>query len=169
MLAGLLRYYCLAFAKILNCPCGSNNITLRGNVVRDIISHGTGYGVSAYYFDEGSHDCLVEGNISISVPRPTHNHICHDIIMRDNVFIHDGDMTLSFQRSSNHIFTGNKLITGGELIINQPNALDVWEDNVIVRAVSNCSIIERLGSTLGETKYIFIESAYSRYLASVVL
>ena len=116
---------------------GSNNITLRGNVVRDIISHGTGYGVSAYYFDEGSYDCLVEGNISIGVPRPTHNHICHDIIMRDNAFIHDGDMTLSFQRSSNYIFTGNKLIIGGELIINQPNALDVWKDNVIFRDMMN--------------------------------
>jgi hypothetical protein len=110
---------------------GGDNIILRRNVVRDIVSHGAGYGVSAYYFDEGAHDCIAEGNVSIGVPRPTHNHICHDIIMRDNLFIHDGDMILSFQNSANYTFSGNTIITGGKLTIGQPNALKVWEDNLI--------------------------------------
>jgi hypothetical protein len=110
---------------------GGDNIILRRNVVRDIVSQGTGYGVSAYYFDEGAHDCIAEGNVSIGVPRPTHNHICYDIIMRDNLFIYDGDMTLSFQNSANYTFSGNTVITGGTLTIGQPNALKVWEDNLI--------------------------------------
>ena len=84
---------------------------MRGNVARDITEVGTGYGVSSYYLDEGSHDCIVENNVSINVARPTHNHIARNSIIRDNVFISEEDMTLSFQSSAKFRFEGNTLIT----------------------------------------------------------
>ena len=90
---------------------------LRGNMVRDIVKMGEGYGVSAYYLDEGAHDCVVERNVSMGVERPTHNHIARNMIIRDNVFIADQDMTLSFQRSADCAFTGNTLFVPGKITI----------------------------------------------------
>ena len=69
------------------------------NIVRDVVKMGEGYGVSSYYLDEGAQDCLVERNVSVGVERPIHNHIVSDVIVRDNVFIAETNMTLSFPRS----------------------------------------------------------------------
>jgi len=110
---------------------GVSNCILRGNVARDISESGTGYGVSSYYLDEGSHDCTVENNVSIGVARPIHNHIARNSIIRDNVFIADGDMTLSFQSSAKFSFINNTLITPGKIKITSPNAITLWKDNKI--------------------------------------
>ena len=110
---------------------GVSSCILRGNVVRDLTESGTGYGVSSYYLDEGSHDCIVEQNISIGVARPTHNHIARNSIIRDNVFITDEDMTLSFQSSAKYTFERNTLIALGRIRITSPNAIAIWKDNKI--------------------------------------
>jgi hypothetical protein len=109
------------------------NCILRRNIVRDIVEFGKGFGVSAYYLDEGAHDCIVEHNVSIGVGRPTHNHIARNITIRDNVFIVDKDMQLSFQRSANCTFERNVLVAPGQIVINQPNAIKIWKDNVLFR------------------------------------
>ena len=83
---------------------------LRRNMVRDIVEFGKGFGVSAYYLDEGADDCIVEQNVSVGVGRPTHNHIARNITIRDNVFIAEKDMQLSFQRSANCAFEHNTLV-----------------------------------------------------------
>jgi hypothetical protein len=75
---------------------GVTNCTLRGNMVRDIVKMGEGYGVSSYYLDEGARDCLIEHNVSVGVTRPMHNHIATNTIIRDNVFISEGETMLSF-------------------------------------------------------------------------
>jgi hypothetical protein len=106
---------------------------LRANVVRDVVKQGEGYGVSAFYLDEGATDTIVERNISIGVTRPTHNHIATRAVIRDNVFIADQDMTLSFQRSAGVIFTGNTLYVPGKLEIVRPNAIVQWADNLVYR------------------------------------
>ena len=106
---------------------------IRGNLVRDIVAVGKGFGVSAYYFDEGASDGIVERNISIGVGRPTHNHIAWNITYRDNVFITDGDMAISFQRSANCHFIRNTLVAPGRINMVQPNAIKTWKDNVVYR------------------------------------
>jgi hypothetical protein len=106
---------------------------LRGNVVRDVVKLGEGYGVSAYYLDEGAEDSVVERNVSMGVERPTHNHIARNVIIRDNVFVADADMTLSFPRSRDCTFTGNTLFVSGKLNIPQPNAIKSWTNNIIYR------------------------------------
>jgi hypothetical protein len=110
---------------------GVSNCILRGNVARDISESGTGYGVSSYYLDEGSHDCTVENNVSIGVARPVHNHIARNSIIRNNVFIAEGDMTLSFQSSAKFSFINNTLITMGKIKITSPNAITLWKENKI--------------------------------------
>jgi len=104
---------------------------IRGNVVRDIRPNGAGFGASGYYLDEGSYDCVIENNVSYNVARPTHNHITRGTIVRNNVFISEEDMTVSFQRSENMTFSGNTLYVKGKLRVADRNAAKVWEDNCI--------------------------------------
>ena len=106
---------------------------LRGNLVRDVVEQGKGYSASAYYLDEQSRDCLVERNVAIGVPMPTHNHISRDLVFRDNVFIVEKNMKLSFARSANCTFERNMLFVPGKLTISTPNAIATWKDNVVFR------------------------------------
>lgn len=106
---------------------------IRGNMVRDVRPNGQGFGASAYYLDEGSYDCIIEKNVSFNVARPTHNHITRGTIIRDNVFISDEDMTVSFQSSENVTFTGNSLYVKGKLRASFRNAAKTWENNRIFR------------------------------------
>jgi hypothetical protein len=106
---------------------------IRGNVVRDVVQVGSGFGASAYYLDEGAKDCIVERNVAIGVPMPTHNHITRNVIVRDNVFISDTDMTVSFQRSVGCTFERNTLYVPGKLNVRQANAITSWAGNVIYR------------------------------------
>jgi hypothetical protein len=110
---------------------GASKCIFRGNVARDIIKFGPGSGVISYYLDEDSHDCIVEKNVSIGVAMPTHNHIASNSIIRDNVFIADEDITLSFQSSAQMAFTGNTLITPGKILITKPDAITTWKGNKI--------------------------------------
>lgn len=112
---------------------GMRNSILRGNMVRDVVKIGEGYGVSSYYLDEGARDCIVERNVSIGVDRPTHNHITRDLIIRDNVFIAETDMTLSFQRSAGCTFERNTLFVPGKITLSQPGAIKCWTNNVVFR------------------------------------
>ena len=77
---------------------GGKGHVIRRNVARDIVEVGKGYGVSSYYLDEKCRDCVVERNFSIGVARPAHNHMTLNCTLRDNVFVYDGDMDLSFAR-----------------------------------------------------------------------
>lgn len=112
---------------------GMSNCILRGNLVRDVVKMGEGYGVSSYYLDEGARDCIVERNVSLGVERPTHNHIARDLVIRDNVFIAEQNMTLSFARSGGCSFQGNTLFAPGEITVSQPGAIKVWAHNVVFR------------------------------------
>jgi hypothetical protein len=108
---------------------GANNCIMRGNVARDIKVAGTGHGARSYYLDEGSYDCIVENNVSIGVLEPTHNHIARNSVIRNNLFIADDDISLTFQRSAGITFSGNTIITPGRVIIESPGAIIKWEGN----------------------------------------
>ena len=112
---------------------GMKKCVLRGNVVRDVVKMGEGYGVSSYYLDEGAADCVVERNVSVGVERPTHNHIACDLVIRDNVFIAETNMTLSFARSRRCVFTGNTLFAPGTVTVSPPNAITLWTNNLVIR------------------------------------
>ncbi len=110
---------------------------LRGNMVRDVVKMGEGYGISSYYLDEGAQDSIIERNVSIGVERPIHNHIASRTLIRDNVFIAEAGMTLSFERSRDITFQGNTLFVPGELQIRPPGAIKVWTNNVVYRGGVN--------------------------------
>jgi hypothetical protein len=118
---------------------GMANCILRGNIVRDVVKMGEGYGVSSYYLDEGAQGCIVERNVSIGVERPVHNHIARNLIIRDNVFSAETNMVLSFQRSASCTFTGNTLYVPGKLSINQPSAIKTWTHNAIIQGAPSAA------------------------------
>ena len=108
----------------------AKNTVLRGNVARDIPDTG-GYGSSSYYLDERSEGCIVEGNLSVNVQRPSHNHMALKNIIRNNVFIHEGDMRLTFPKSTEHTMEGNVLYATGKIRIDNPAAVTAWKNNIL--------------------------------------
>ena len=108
-----------------------NHSVLRRNVVRDVVEIGKGYGASAYYLDEGSHDCVIERNVAVGVPVPVHNHITARLLIRDNVFLSDAGMKISFPRSGDCTFTGNTLFAGGTITVTPPHAVTNWSGNTL--------------------------------------
>ncbi len=102
---------------------------LRGNVARDIVDTG-GYGASAYYLDERSTGCLVERNLSLRVARPLHNHMATNNVIRENVFIVQGDAKLTFPRSKDFTLSGNILYATGRIRVEGVNAVTNWTRNI---------------------------------------
>jgi hypothetical protein len=105
-------------------------IVMRGNFIRDIIDTG-GYGASAYYLDEQAEDCLVEGNLSIGVVRPSHNHMAKNNTIRNNIFISDTDASLTFPRSSNYIFEKNIIWAKGTISFDNREAITTFQNNIL--------------------------------------
>jgi hypothetical protein len=111
------------------CFAGKGLI-LRGNYIRDIIDTG-GYGASAYYLDERSEGCLVEGNLSVGIVRPSHNHMAKRNTIRNNVFISEKDARLTFPKSSGYTVEKNIISSKGKVIIENPDAIKTLRNNVL--------------------------------------
>jgi hypothetical protein len=108
-------------------------LVLRGNFIRDIIDAG-GYGASAYYLDERSEDCLVEGNLSVGIVRPSHNHMAKNNTVRNNVFISNEDARLTFPKSSNYTVEKNIICAKGKIVLENPDAITRLRNNVLFSA-----------------------------------
>lgn len=108
----------------------SAEVVLRGNYAHDINAT-PGYPVSAYYLDELAEGCLVEKNLAVNVAWPAHNHIGVGNTLRNNVFVHDGDMKLTFQSSTGYTVERNVIVAGGEIVLANPDALDTVSANVL--------------------------------------
>lgn len=105
-------------------------VTVRGNFVRDIAEVG-GYGSSAYYLDEQAEGCLVEGNLSLRVPRPSHNHMARNNTIRNNVFVCEENATLTFPRSEGFRFERNVIVAPGKVTFSNPAAITEATANII--------------------------------------
>jgi hypothetical protein len=109
---------------------GGKNLILRGNYIHDIIDTG-GYGASAYYLDEQSEGCLVEGNLSVNVMRPSHNHMARGNTIRNNVFVNDGDLRLTWPKSSDYRFEKNILWAKGKIVFDNREGITTLAGNVL--------------------------------------
>jgi hypothetical protein len=108
-------------------------LVLKGNYIRDIIDTG-GYGASAYYLDERSENCLVEGNLSVGIARPSHNHMAKNNTIRGNVFVCNGDARITFPKSSNYVFESNVIYARGNILFENPDAITTLRNNVLFGA-----------------------------------
>ena len=109
---------------------------MRGNVARDITPNGKGFGASAYYYDEGATDSVVERNVAIGVARPVHHHMTRNTQVHDNVFVSDGDMSISFQNSIGATFERNTCVLAGKFNVGFPEAVRSWTGNRVYRTLS---------------------------------
>jgi hypothetical protein len=109
-------------------------VTVRGNFIRDIADTG-GYGASAYYLDEQAEDCLVEGNLSLRVKRPSHNHMAKRNTLRNNVFVVDGDASITFPRSADYRLEKNVIVAKGKITFSNPEGIAAFPDNVLFSGV----------------------------------
>ena len=108
-------------------------LVLKGNLIRDIVDTG-GYGASAYYLDERSENCLVEGNLSINIGRPSHNHMAKNNTIRGNVFVCDADARITFPKSSGYVFEKNVIYAKGKITFENPDAIVTLRNNVLFGA-----------------------------------
>jgi len=92
----------------------AGHVTVRGNLVEQIVDTG-GYGASAYYLDEQAHDCLVQGNVSVGIVRPSQNHMAHRNTIEGNLFLNAGNMRMDFARSDGYVVRDNVLDASGSL------------------------------------------------------
>jgi len=111
------------------CFAGKD-LVLRGNFIRDIVDTG-GYGASAYYLDERSENCLVEGNLSVGIVRPSHNHMAKGNTIRNNVFICDKNARITLPRSSDFTFEHNIIRAEGQIVLENPDAITTMRNNVL--------------------------------------
>jgi hypothetical protein len=109
---------------------GGKNLVLSGNFIYDITDTG-GYGASAYYLDEQCEGCVVEKNLSIGVVRPSHNHMARNNTIRNNVFVSEGDMQITFPRSSGYTFEKNVLYAQGKITFDNHEAVTKTGGNVL--------------------------------------
>ena len=107
-------------------------VSFGGNVVRDVVQVGQGFGVSAYYLDEGARDCIVECNVSVGVVWLTHNHIVqrHDPRQRVHRGTGHGAVVSIVRRIR---FRAQYAFAPGKITIIQPNGIKSWKGNVIFR------------------------------------
>ncbi len=129
------------------CFAGKD-LVLRGNFIHDIIDTG-GYGASAYYLDERSEDCLVEGNLSVGIVRPSHNHMALKNTIRNNVFVSGQDAKFTFPRSSGYVFEKNVICAKGKIVFENPDAMTTFRDNVLFSAEGTveCHKLEKYNKT----------------------
>lgn len=100
---------------------------LRDNVARDI----TASDAHAYYLDEQSENCVVEGNLAVGCGWPSHNHMARRNVIRNNIFVHAGDMVLTFPKCEEFALERNVLWAQGTILIRQFDAIESMSDNII--------------------------------------
>lgn len=132
IIEGNLLYDCM---KVLHDGAaiyvfGAKNSVLRGNLARDFADSG-GYGASAYYLDEQCSGCVVEGNVSLRVNWPSQNHMATNNIIRDNLFVVEGDAKIAFARSTEYTFARNVFYVTGKIRFEGTNAVATWTDNLL--------------------------------------
>ncbi len=111
-----------------------DGVVIRGNLARDTSAVFDDYGVCAYYLDERSENCLVEGNLSVNISWPSHNHKAKSNTIRNNVFINriDDETRLEFNMSSDYVFENNIIYATGPIIIRNREGISKFVNNVFL-------------------------------------
>lgn len=108
---------------------------LRGNLVSEIRAERA----YAYYLDEASCLCRLEGNASDGLSTPFQSHLSAHCTLSGNVFIAPEDMTLRIMRSHHFAFTANIFCCGGRFsVLDGCGGADIaWPNEHVVRFDGN--------------------------------
>ncbi len=105
-------------------------VTCRSNFVHDVLFDGTNT-ANAYYLDEQAEDCLVEGNLSLRSGSPLLSHWNQNNVLRNNVFIAEGDVLLRWPRSSGWKVERNVIVAGGTINLRDWQGVSEFSNNVL--------------------------------------
>ena len=75
-------------------------------------------------------DSRLEGNLAVQCPSPRHNHMATNNVIVHNVFVHRGDLRLSFYRCAEHRLERNLIWAEGQIEVFRPEAVSVWDRNL---------------------------------------
>ena len=121
-----------------------HHVTVKGNFVRDVemdpinkanrkkgeYAHTQAH---AYYLDEQSENCLIEGNLALNCPSPYQGHQARNNVFRNNFFINEKDdilwhMPLSWCEdvTQNVIYSGQ-----GAILIGNRKAITSFKNNLL--------------------------------------
>jgi len=133
------------------CSRGDRTI-LRGNYAFDIDCD-TGY---AYYFDEQSRYCVLEGNLAVDVPNPFLSHLSEHVVVRRNLFVSRRDCTIRQARSRYFTWRHNVVVSAGAVAFRyrgrqyaEPALIGATETPVRdVFGFSHCLVFSRLGKVV---------------------
>lgn len=128
----------------------ATNCVLRGNLARDFTDTG-GYGASAYYLDERSTGCVVEKNVALRVGWPSHNHMATNNIIRNNLFLVEGDAKLTFPRSADYTLEKNILVATGKIRIENVGAVTHWFRNLFFSRIGKIEQVRMEAYSAKET------------------
>ena len=126
------------------------NVIVRGNFVYDIEREKAAH---AYYLDEQAQGCVVENNVALNTGWPSHNHMAWDNVIRNNVFVDDGDCKLTFPKSERFTFERNVIAAGGNVAFHWVDAIESMPANVLFSAggdITTRGVVE--GYELAEPK-----------------
>ena len=104
------------------------DLVMRGNV-----TYNTQGGVTrahAYYLDEFSENCDVAENLSVGLGWPAHNHMAQNCRIWGNVYITDGDVQVTFTRSTDFSMEKNVIYATGKIVFKPINSVTSFWHNV---------------------------------------
>lgn len=101
--------------------------TVRDNIARSIVGHRA----HAYYLDEQARKCVVEGNLAVKCPSPSHNHMAERNAVRNNLFMSEAGMQVVFLKCAGFTFDRNILVATGDILFSHLDALESIAHNVI--------------------------------------
>ncbi|MCK9641454.1 MAG: hypothetical protein M0R39_16230 [Prolixibacteraceae bacterium] len=105
-----------------------------------------------YYFDELSKNCIIENNLAINTISPVHNHMAHDIIIRNNLLIDQRKQFINSYLCSNICITGNTFVADTIIFVSptgEPLSKDKASYNYIFQKYYNANgMVEFKGNKL---------------------
>lgn len=91
----------------------ANGTLIEGNYVSDVPSD-TAY---AFYLDELSENCVVDGNVSVNVNIPFTAHIAKSCILSNNIAINNDETKIRIVHSTNFKWINNMVVSEGDFTL----------------------------------------------------
>ena len=85
-----------------------------------------------FYIDELGEGFLVEDNLAVNCAWPVHMHMATANTLRNNIFLNDGEIQLTFPRCHGFVLDRNVIVAGGPIQVENPEGVSAWTNNLIL-------------------------------------
>ncbi len=99
---------------------------------RNLTIGSSGRQAHAYYMDEQAERCMVEDCVALNTTWPSHNHMASNCALRNNIFVDNGPMKLTFMKCRDFAFEQNILCAEGDVIfVMRRDGLETFCNNIV--------------------------------------